>query len=81
MTICFRAEYAVAPSVLYWWLYCTAVCILILRVTRYCDPGIQGHTPFHLAAFENCAKTLKVLLRYGADATAKDIQVCLCGDL
>ena len=70
-----------APSVLYWWLYCTTVCILILHVTRYCDPGIQGRKPFHLAAFENDVETLKVLLRYGADATAKDIQVCLCDDL
>ena len=39
---------------------------------------MQGRTPLHLAAFENDVKTLDVLLRYGADATARDTQVCTC---
>lgn len=37
--------------------------------------GLQGRTPLHHAAYANDAETIKVMLRYGADVKAVDIQV------
>lgn len=36
---------------------------------------MQGRTPLHNAAFANDTEAVKILLRYGADATAVDSQV------
>lgn len=41
---------------------------------------MQGRTPLHLAAYENDSETVELLIRFGADATATDDQVCcFCG--
>lgn len=40
--------------------------------------GLQGRTPLHHAAYANDAETIKVMLRYGADAKALDSQVHPC---
>lgn len=36
----------------------------------------QGRMPLHHAAYANDVETIKVLLRFGADATARDHRVC-----
>lgn len=38
--------------------------------------NMQGRTPLHHAAFQNETEAVKMLLCYGADATARDNQVC-----
>ena len=37
---------------------------------------VQGRMPLHHAAYANDVETIKMLIRFGADATARDHRVC-----